>query len=149
MIAALNKSQIDYLLYSQVIGRIGCSLNNKVYVVPITYAFDGENIYCHTIEGKKVTCMRANPNVCFEVEHIENLAHWQSVILWGKYEELSGEEREEGLQHLVSRIQPLMTSETSRPRHGLDRHSQDPKPIRNTIVFRIKVEEATGKFEKI
>ncbi|MEQ8477212.1 pyridoxamine 5'-phosphate oxidase family protein [Fulvivirga sp.] len=148
MIAALNRIQIDNVLYSQIIGRIGCCANNKAYVVPITYAYNGEYIYCHTIEGMKVKFMRSNPLVCFEVERIENMAHWQSVILWGKYEELEGELREEGLQILVNRVHPLMTSETIRPRFGLDAPSTGIKTNKDTIIFRIKPEEATGKFEK-
>jgi nitroimidazol reductase NimA-like FMN-containing flavoprotein (pyridoxamine 5'-phosphate oxidase superfamily) len=27
--------------------------------------------------------MRANPHVCFEVDHRENLANWRSVVAWG------------------------------------------------------------------
>jgi hypothetical protein len=148
MIAALNKYQIDDVLHSQIIGRIGCYSNGKVYVVPITYAYDGKYIYCHTIEGMKTEFMRSNPDICIEVESVENMAHWRSVILWGQYEELAGVMREEGLQILVSRVHPLMTSETTRPRHGLDYSSKGVKPSKNTIVFRVKVEEATGKFEK-
>lgn len=148
MIATLNKYQIDNVLYSQVIGRIGCCKNNKVYIVPITYAYDGEYIYCHTVEGMKIDYMRSNPEVCFEVESIDNMAHWQSVILWGKYEELSGQLLEQAVQLLVTRLHPLMTSETMRPRHGLDNLSKGVAPVKKSIAFRIKVEEATGKFEK-
>ena len=33
--------------------------------------------------------MRANPFVCFEVEDIDDLANWHSVIAWGVFEELA------------------------------------------------------------
>ena len=29
--------------------------------------------------------------VCFEVDHIRDLGNWQSVIAWGRYEELAGD----------------------------------------------------------
>ncbi|WP_458718928.1 pyridoxamine 5'-phosphate oxidase family protein [Candidatus Nitrosocosmicus sp. R] len=45
----LDKSQIDDLLKSELIGRVGCFDGNKVYVVPITYAYDNGYIYGHTI----------------------------------------------------------------------------------------------------
>ena len=36
--------------------------------------------------------MRANPFVCFEVEDIDDLANWHSVIAWGVFEELACED---------------------------------------------------------
>ncbi len=88
MLGTLNSEQIEQILRSEVIGRIGCHANGKTYVVPITYAYDGERVICHTSQGMKIQMMRSNPEVCFEVEQVDNLANWRSVIAWGKYEEL-------------------------------------------------------------
>ena len=88
MLGKLNRSQIDNLLRSEVTGRIGCHSRNKTYIVPLTFAYDGEYIYCHTIEGLKTRMMRENPHVCFEVDRVDNMANWQSAIIWGTYEEL-------------------------------------------------------------
>jgi uncharacterized protein len=146
MLGTLNKTQIDNLLNGQMIGRVGCYANEKVYVVPITYAYDGDYIYGHTIEGMKILMMRRNPDICFQVDKIENMAHWRSAILWGKYEELESKDADDALQFFINRVQPLMSSETNRPKHGLDR-----KGIRNlkkTVVFRIKIEEIAGRYEK-
>lgn len=147
MLGKLNRKQIDTVLHSQVIGRLGCSAHDKIYVVPTTYAYDGTYLYGHTIEGQKIEMMRQNPHVCLEVDVIHSMAHWQSVIVWGTYEELKGQAAEDALQELVVRVQPLLTSETSRPRHGLDR-SGDIRPSQKTVIYRIKVEEATGRFER-
>ena len=136
------------MLRAEVVGRLGCHANDKTYVVPITFAYDGEYIYCHTIDGMKINMMRNNPRVCFEVDRVENLANWQSVIIWGKYEELATGEAEEALQALSNRVHPLAVGETSRPRHGLDRAHEAISPKIRMVVFRIKVEEATGRFEK-
>ena len=40
--------------------------------------------------------MRANPNVCFEVDAMSNMANWQSVILFGTFHELKGKKLDEG-----------------------------------------------------
>jgi len=148
MIGFLNKVQIDYLLTSEFVARLGCTSANKVYVVPITYVYDGKRIYGHTSAGLKVDMMRANPNVCIEVDRIENLANWQSVIAWGTYKELEGKKAEEALQMIVNRVHPLATSETSVPRHGLDRPDAPVNPHIELVVFQITITEATGKFEK-
>ncbi len=148
MLGKLNRTQIDNLIYSQVVARIGCSAENKVYVVPITYAYDGKYIYGHTIEGMKTQMMRHNPEVCVEVDDIVNMANWQSAIVWGTYEELQGREADEVLQTLVNRIHPLMSSDTVRPVHGLEKAHSTFKPNTRMVVFRIEVKEATGRFEK-
>jgi hypothetical protein len=149
MIGSLNKYQIDSFLRSEVIGRLGCSAKGKTYVVPVTYIFDGEYIYSHTREGMKTTMMRQNSSVCFEVDRIHNMANWQSVIIFGKYEELKGKAAEEVLQSIANRVHPISTSETSVPRHSLERpHAPNASADIKIVVFRIKIRQATGKFEK-
>jgi len=148
MLGDLNQEQIKNLLSSQMIGRLGCHADDKTYVVPVTYAYDKEYLYMHTQEGMKIDMMRKNPKVCFEVDHVDNMANWQSAVVWGTYEELNGKEAEHALQTLVNRVMPLVTSQTSRPRYSLDRPHAPVNPNVKTVVFRIKLTEATGRFEK-
>jgi uncharacterized protein len=151
MIGFMNKAQVDHLLKSEVVGRIACSADGKIYIVPITYVYDGQRILAHTTVGLKVDIMRVNPLVCFEVDHIDNLANWQSVIASGIYKELNGKEAEDALQELVNRVHPVhpfITSETSAPRHSLDNPHAVVSPHIEVVVFEIEITEATGKFEK-
>ncbi|MDC1504172.1 pyridoxamine 5'-phosphate oxidase family protein [Winogradskyella sp.] len=83
MLGNLNSRQIEHVLQSLIIGRIGCHADNKTYVVPVTYAYDGTYVYGHTKEGLKIEMMRKNPSVCFEVDVMENMSNWRSVIAWG------------------------------------------------------------------
>ena len=62
-------------------------------MVPIAYAYHEGTIAGHSGLGPKVEMMRENPNICFEVDRIESLGNWQSVIAWGTYEELTGRTR--------------------------------------------------------
>ena len=142
MLGELNQRQIDQLLRSEVVGRIGCISEGRSYVVPVTYAYDGTCVYGHSGDGLKLRAMRADPRVCFEVEHIENLANWRSVIAWGSFEELQGEEAETGMRLLVDRLMPLLASSTSGAPHG------DAPPARQASVYRIRLGERTGRFEK-
>lgn len=82
MLGESNEAQTDQVLRSEVIGRLGCHAQGLTYLVPVTYAYDGDCIYGHSVEGLKVRMMRANPNVCFEVDAMESLANWRSVIAW-------------------------------------------------------------------
>src|SRR5690349_1576236 len=120
MLGQLNKSQIDDVLHREMVGRIGCYTDHKMYVVPVTYVYDGEFIYAHSREGKKIEMMRKNPNVCFEVDSMENMANWRGVILWGTYEELKDKHTKElGLKKLRDRFAPLVTSETANHPHQM------------------------------
>ncbi|MBY0434422.1 MAG: pyridoxamine 5'-phosphate oxidase family protein [Cyclobacteriaceae bacterium] len=148
MLGNLTESQIEHVLHSEVIGRIGCFADGKVYVVPVTYAYDGKYIYLHTREGMKISMMRKNPNVCFEVDVMDNMANWRSVIIWGEYEELKDvHSQEKGMKILMDRLMPLMASETVKSSH----HSMAPHIVEKgskAIVYRIKITERSGRFEK-
>lgn|SRR5574341_119653 len=116
------------------LGRLGCIADGVPYVVPINYLFDGKDVYIHTLPGKKVDALRANPRVCLQVDEIKDEYHWRSVIAYGTYEEISDEKiREEILVKLFDRL-PNMTPVESRLAKGL----------KETIVFRIKVNKITG-----
>jgi nitroimidazol reductase NimA-like FMN-containing flavoprotein (pyridoxamine 5'-phosphate oxidase superfamily) len=42
MLGELTPEQINAVLFSEVVGRIGCHSEGRTYVVPITYVFDGD-----------------------------------------------------------------------------------------------------------
>lgn len=148
MFGKLTADQIEELLKSQIIGRIGCHANGITYVVPISYAYDGAYVYSHTYEGMKVDMMRKNPNICFETDDTKNLANWQSVVAWGEFEELKdGKERDDAVEKLMGRVLPVISSET------MHLSPQWPFPAENAadvtgIVYRIKLTEKTGRYEK-
>ena len=80
MTGSLTEQQVRTLLTSQVIGRLGGYVNGLPYVIPITYAYEHPYVYSHTREGTKVTMMRQNGQVCLQVDQIDNLANWRSVM---------------------------------------------------------------------
>jgi len=148
MLGHLNNKQIEHLLYSLIIGRLGCHAHNKTYVVPITYAYDGTYIYGHTKEGLKIEMMRKNPEVCFEVDAIENMSNWRSVIAWGTFEELkTPEKREEGMRKLTDVVMPFMTGETTISNPMSDTHQKYIEAMQG-VVYSVKLTEKTGRFEK-
>jgi nitroimidazol reductase NimA-like FMN-containing flavoprotein (pyridoxamine 5'-phosphate oxidase superfamily) len=144
MLGNLNDQQIDALLHHEVTGRLGCHSNGKTYVVPISYTYDGTSIIGHSREGLKIQMMRANPEVCFETDHMYTLSNWQSAIVWGRYEELKGHEAEEAMRKLINRMEPLMVGETSHPHPDIE----DKTGVIRAVIFRILITEKTGRFEK-
>jgi hypothetical protein len=150
MLGELNGTQIEQILQSEVVGRIGCHDAGRAYVVPITYAYHGGAIYGHSTEGQKLHMMRANPYVCFEVEQIDDLANWRSVIAWGEFEELAGREEQHALQLLIDRLTPRLASASAHPgagAHDAEGHTHDTAD-RTPVLYRIVLSEKTGRFEK-
>jgi nitroimidazol reductase NimA-like FMN-containing flavoprotein (pyridoxamine 5'-phosphate oxidase superfamily) len=148
MFGKLNEAEIDEVLTKQVLGRIGCHNDGITYIVPISYAYDGNYIYCHTREGMKVNMMRKNPKVCFEVDEIINMANWKNVIAWGEFEELTTPaNRETALNCLVNRILPVISSETTHISAHWPFPPKDMDEIKG-LVFRIRLQIKTGRFEK-
>ena len=136
MIAELDRAEIDDLLRSEVVGRIGCHADGLTYVVPVIYAYDGEGLYAYSIEGQKIRMMRANPRVCFEVDEYDGRGSWRSAIAQGTYEELEGAGAERALALLTERFaQRAATSEEGRRRRG-----NGP-----AVAFRIRLDEVTGR----
>jgi len=147
MFGNLSEDSIENLLHQQFIGRIGCNFNDVTYVVPIGYAYDGEYIYAHAEEGMKINMMRQNPNVCFEVDTVEQVGNWQSVIAWGKYEEITdARERASAINVLLNRALPMSASKTAKLIPNWPFHSKYLNEIKG-VIFRIKLHIKTGRFE--
>ena len=148
MLGKLNETQINNLLLSQAIGRIGCINEDQPYIVPITYVFDGKNIYGQTHEGLKLEIMRKNPNICFQVDMIMNMANWQSVVVYGSFQELKGKEADKAREYLYTRVLPLMTSSTI---HSHEHHvasNVDDSTRVKPVMYKIKIKRKSGRFEK-
>jgi nitroimidazol reductase NimA-like FMN-containing flavoprotein (pyridoxamine 5'-phosphate oxidase superfamily) len=151
MIDDLKPAEIEEFLHSELVARIGCHADGNTYVVPITYAYDGEGIIGHSVDGMKVRMMRENPKVCIEIDRMENPSTWQSVIAWGDYEELSGDDAKQAMGVLMNRFASLMTSETSQPSdpaHGLDQATIARGERPQAIIYRIRLTAKTGRFER-
>ncbi len=150
MISKLNDLAIEELLNESVIGRLGCSDGGFTYVVPISYAYDGENIYGHTHEGMKLELMRKNPEVCFEVDNTTDMANWKSVIAWGTFEELKqDQEKERALSLLLQRRLPIASSNTTHlgPEWPFNSTTAEIQKEAGGVFFRIHLNDKTGRFE--
>ena len=138
MIGLLTDEEIEATLRRHRVGRIGCSANDRPYVVPITYAYDGEFVYGYSGLGRKIEVMREQPLVCFEVDEIDGDASWRGVIAEGVFEEISGDAaRRDALERLKS---------VNGRNSGVVPRSLDADgPI---VLFRIRLTERSGRFER-
>ena len=114
-----SRREMEEILQDEVLGYLGVSDRGKPYVIPLNYSYvDGSIIFHCALEGKKLDCIRANPDVCFtvgrqsaevrphgegEVCHVDS----DSVICYGTARMLDDpEERRQALDVFNRSIRP-------------------------------------------
>ncbi|HVY74540.1 MAG TPA: pyridoxamine 5'-phosphate oxidase family protein [Puia sp.] len=148
MLGTLSATQIDNLLLRQAVGRIGYYDGRKTYITPVTYAYDGKDVYMQSNEGFKLDVMRRNPNVCFEVDGMTSLANWESVIAWGKFEELYDEHAVKARTFLYNKVLDLLTAPAVHAHEHEPHHLEDDSNRIKSVICRIRLTEKTGRFER-
>jgi uncharacterized protein len=150
MLGELKSEEIEELLRSEVTGRIGCHADGRTYVVPITYAYERGGVYCHSAEGLKLRMMRKNPLVCFEVDRVENVGNWRSVIATGRFEELTGREAIAAMDVLIARFAVIERQDQPYPSYVFRESEAEPRRSdgRPIVLYRLHLSEKTGRFER-
>lgn len=118
--------------------------NGTPYCVPISVAREGRFLYFHSAaEGKKLTGLRENPNVCLSfVLEAENLpldfsVRYDSAIVTGKAQEVLDE---------AEKIEALRLISLRHASAGMDKFDGEiAKHLKHTVVMRIEMLEVTGK----
>lgn len=137
MIEPLGKEDARALLKAHQIGRLGCNVNQEPYVLPINYLYTGNDVYMHALPGLKIRAMRKHPQICLQVDEVQDDYNWKSVIVFGDYEEITAtDEREKILAALFQRF-PHLTPVESRMKQGQE----------EAVVFRLRINRITGVSE--
>jgi uncharacterized protein len=114
----MSREEIARLLGRGWYGHLGCSRDGHPYVVPMSYVYDGDDIYFFTTEGTKTEFIAANHEVCFQVEEVESPDDWQSVMLTGRAELLRDAAEIERAMYLVSERNPSLSPALSQTKIG-------------------------------
>lgn len=139
MIGSLSQNEIEHLLRTRPIGRLGLCNGAQVFVFPIAIGYDGISIFGVSREGMKIGLMRRFPEVCVEVEDITSPAHWKTVLAHGRFEEVTDpEERERALECIAMQgdaVTPL----------SLAPYLDGPEAL---VVWRVLITSTTGRYER-
>ena len=136
----LTKTEILQLLSHSTLGHLGCVMSDEPYVVPINYIFEDGVIYSHSLPGVKIDAMRAKSRVCLQVEQVESEFNWQSVMVFGDFEEIrTSSEREKVLRKLLARF-PFLTPVES----TMANDANAPE----SVVYRIVIDRISGVAEE-
>ncbi len=141
-IKILDSEESIKLLEKNRFGHLACHTSDDIYLVPITYTFEDGYIYSHSKLGQKINMMRKNPHVCVQIEEVQDFFQWKSVIAWGQFEELKGDEATTAMRRLIHK---MIKDEADKRRSELevDLSAQ----LESAIIYQIKVEKLTGRCE--
>lgn len=144
----LTDDQIDQVLQMELTGRLGFISGGKPFVIPVSYAFDGKSIYCHSRAGFKIREMRKNSDICFEVDKIDNLDYWRSVLVHGQYEELTAvKEIQKAIRLLSDRLDPILVTDVVK-NSSSDKAPQIVEKKLQPVYYRINITSRTGRYQK-
>lgn len=107
-IVNMSNEKVRELLQRQNFGHLGCSRDNRPYVIPIHFAYEDPNLYFYTTEGLKTEIISENSIVCLQVEEIDDRKHWKSVIITGTAERLTSEKDFDHAKELVEGANPSL-----------------------------------------
>lgn len=128
----LSADEIEQLLASQRYGRIAFTFRDRVDIEPIHYVHENGWLFCRSGPGSKITTLRHNPWVAFEVDDVRGLFDWRSVVIKGTvYFQDTLQSRARTLAALRRLVPEAMTA-------------SDPTPDRS-VVFGIHIDFIRGR----
>lgn len=138
-IRALGREECEQILSRNHVGRLAYAWKNHVDIEPLHYVHDGQWLYGRTSPGTKliVTGEQWWP-VAFEVDEVEGLFQWRSVVVHGGFYAIpeDGPEWQEAVRSRGLELLRTLLPETLTP--------DDPAPHRN-VLFRISLQEVDGR----
>ena len=108
-IEEMRASEAREVLEQLNYAHLAVAKDNIPYVVPVHYAFDGEDLFIYTTEGKKAEIIRINPEICLQAEEVVDNENWRSVIVSGTAEQIIDEESRQKALDLILKINPRLT----------------------------------------
>jgi len=137
----MTSTEIEQFLTCARVGRLGVSLKDEPYVVPIGYAYSNGRIFFHTCnKGLKMDSIKKNPNVCFEVdEALSDASTFKSVITFGTAEIIDDEKKMiPYLQQLINKYRVPETFDKYMSKPGKNRE-KELKAVRICVITPKKI----------
>lgn len=137
----LTHDEIEALLARNQVGRLAFAFHDRVDIQPIHFVYERGWLYGRTSQGNKISTLRHNQWVAFEVDEVSAIFDWKSVVIHGSFWLL----RPHGTPHaaevwkhavsLLTKVVPGTLTE------------QDPVAFRQ-ILFRIAITDIRGRSAK-
>ncbi len=141
---ALSREAATTVLARNRLGHLGCFSvsSDRSYVVPVSYIYSQGSLYAASIAGQKLRYLREHPaGVCLEVEEVDDQLNWTSVIVTGRFEEVTGTER-------FSRAADALYRAVRGPLWPALANTDILQEPEQAVLWALRVEEISGRREK-
>ena len=140
----LDSQEIESIISKADVCRLGLSVDNNPYIVPLNFGYRDNCLYFHTPQvGKKIDMIKTNNRVCFELDidcevvRAENPCDWtmkfQSVIGYGRAFLLDDtEEKRRALNVIVEHYSGRV-------------NEYNEKLVDRLVIIKVEIESMTGK----
>jgi nitroimidazol reductase NimA-like FMN-containing flavoprotein (pyridoxamine 5'-phosphate oxidase superfamily) len=147
MMTNLNDNECANLLANNYIGQLGYIYIDRPFIVPMTYYFDKENniIIGYSKDGHKTQAMRNYRKVSLQVSEKEDSENCNSVLAHGIYKEVSGSEAKKYLHDFTEGIKNIILEKEEKNLQCISDFSHKISTKNIPIIFKISVNEITGK----
>ncbi len=135
----MGQEEIRGFLQEIGFGHLGYIHEGKPYVMPMHYYLEGSDIYLFTTVGMKTHDIDANPEICLQVEKVDNPLHWRSVIVTGQAERLTEQPDIDHARQFIQKHNPTLSPAINRT--WIDAWGR----AEVVVIYRIHPSEMSGR----
>ena len=140
----MDTQEIDLIISKANVCRLGLSVDNNPYIVPLNFGYKERCLYFHTPKvGKKIDMIKTNNRVCFELDidcevaGAENPCDWtmkfRSVVGYGRASLLDDtEEKRRALDIIVEHYSGRV-------------NEYNEKLVDRLVIIKVEIQSMTGK----
>lgn len=134
----LTRAECDAILARNHVGRVAFTFHDHVDIEPVHYVYAEGWLHGRTAPGAKIATLRHHPWVAFEIDEVDGLFDWRSVVVHGVVHMPDGDGSATDRAAYASTLAHVreLVPEALSP--------GDPAPMR-FLPFRIHVDDVTGR----
>jgi nitroimidazol reductase NimA-like FMN-containing flavoprotein (pyridoxamine 5'-phosphate oxidase superfamily) len=134
----MERLEIEAMLLRNNVGRIAFSFHDRVDIQPIHYIYERGWLYGRTSEGEKLSTLKHNQWVAFEIDEITDSFNWRSIVIHGSFWLIPprGSPRAEELFTKAAGLMEMLVPGALSER--------DPVAFRQ-VLFRIAISDVRGR----
>jgi nitroimidazol reductase NimA-like FMN-containing flavoprotein (pyridoxamine 5'-phosphate oxidase superfamily) len=142
-----DRAEIDSIIRSSQVCRLGLSDNGQPYVVPLCFGYDGKALYFHCAkEGRKLDILRRNNKACFEFDVVAGLVEANQGCDWGiGYQSVIGFGTAQVIEDIAQKETALTCLMAQYSRQSF---VFPPDRLARAAVVRVEIDSLTGKQSK-
>ncbi|MCG2462354.1 pyridoxamine 5'-phosphate oxidase family protein [Flavobacteriaceae bacterium F89] len=136
------------LLSENYVGRLAFIVSKNPYITPITYFYDAEenSILSYSAPGYKIEAMRKYQSIAFQVDDVQSIQEWRSVLVHGKFEQLGGSTAKKYLHRFSEGVQHTIAEKDNGTPKFIQDFSSRLQQRGIPIVYRIRITDVVGKY---